>query len=314
YNCTQAELYAICRFIWLMCQEHLTGFADYKSKYTAALILENLALIKTVEAMPNHEARKAPIKDLRKDLIVERTDASNLFKLLGGYCTTAAGTDTVLSNAMLHEAGQVYFDKVNSGSWKEIAGLLTAMLSFVRNNTETLQTNGFMPASFLKRLEDKQVAFEAAKLKWETESEAAPASTDTKITANNDLKKRAMEVASDAALAFITQKAIAQKFVWATVAAQIRTERPTGLGGKITIGDTKKGLANVTVTIPSLGLSVKSDAEGRYEFMNLEAGSYTLEFTIEGYNTVVIADREVTTGVKGRLNVAMDAVAVAAFA
>jgi hypothetical protein len=314
YNCTQTELYKACRFAWLLCQEYIAEFADYKSIYNAAFIAQNLALINAVEGMDNHEARTAPVKDLRKDLVAERSDASDFFKLLKGYCATAFKDDTVTRNAMYDEAGQTYFNKISNGSWTDVAGLLTAMIPFVQNKKDILIEKGYMPEAFLTRLQDKQTSFKAARLKWETESAATPTSTDSKIVANNDLKIRVMEMLGDGQLVFIKDKDKAQKFVWTTIVSQMRAPRPTGLGGRVTIGDTKKGIANATATIASLNITVTCDADGRYEFMDIEAGKYTLEFKAEGYEPVVVEDRQVTEGVKGRLNVSMAAAVVAAAA
>lgn len=308
YSCSQAELYKACRFVWLQCQEYLTEFADYKSNYTAAFINENLARINTVEALPDHEARTAPVKDLRKELVAEREDASDFFKLLKGYCTTAFKDDTVNRDAMYGEAGQTYYEKVSGGSWAEISGLLTAMVPFVQNRKEVLMTKGFMPASFLTRLEAKQASFKAAEQTWKTKSAETPIDTDAKIIANNDLKVRAMEVITDGPLVFIKKKDIAQKFSWTGILSKVRAPKPSGLSGKITDAVTKAPLSNVTVTIASLGLTVVCDKAGRYEFSPLAAGIYSITFKAEGYKTVVVEAREVMEGITGRLNVVMETV------
>lgn len=308
YNCTQAELYKACRVVWLLCQEYLTEFADYKSIYTAAFIAENLALINTVKAMPDHEERMKPVKASQQDLVAERQDASDFYRLLFGYCTTAFESDPSFRESMYEEAGKSYFDKVGGGSWKEISGLLTAMVPFVRNKKDVLMTNGHMPAAFLTRLEAKQTSFIAARQLVDAQKEESPVGTDTKIIANNDLKTRAMAVIKDGPLVFLRKKDIAKKFVWATILSQVCTPRPTGLGGKITDAATKAPLSNVTATIKSLGLTVTCDKAGRYEFMSLPAGVFSIEFKAEGYKIFVVDAREVMEGVTGRLNVVMEMV------
>lgn len=306
YNCTQTDLYKACRFVWLLCQQYLTEFSDYKSNYTAAYIAENLALIAAVEAMADHEARSAPIKDLRQDLLAERQDAKDFWRLLEGYIEKAYKDDAVNKAAMLGEAGETYFNKVNSGSWAEIEGLLTAMVPFVQIRKEALMQKGFMSASFLTRLEAHQIKFNTAHQGWKTGNKATTPATEAKIIANNDLKNRAFEVLDDGKLALIKDKTNAQKFVWATILTQIRGVKPTGLGGRVTIQDDKKGIGNASVSIPALGLTVLCDKDGRYEFPTLTEGVYALEFKAEGYETLVVADREIKTGVKGRLNVELE--------
>lgn len=180
------------------------------------------------------------------------------------------------------------------------------MVPFVQTRKDELTQKAYMSASFLPRLEVHQIKFNTAHQVWKTETNATTPATEAKIVANNDLKNRAFEVLSDGKLALIKDKTNAQKFVWATILTQIRGVKPTGLGGKVTIQDGKKGIGIATVHIPSLGLTATCDKDGRYEFPTLTEGVYTLEFKAEGYHTLVVADREVKTGVKGRLNVELE--------
>jgi hypothetical protein len=307
YNCTQTELYKACRFIWLLCQQYLTAFADYKVNYTAAYIAENLALIQTVESSDDHDARTTPVKDLRKEFLAERTDAIDFWKQLKGYCETAFKGDTVLRDAMYGEAGQGYYDKITGGSWSEVAGLLSAMIPFVQNRKDVLMQKGFMPASFLTRLEENQTGFAAAYQTWKTQNETVSPATETRIIANNDLKNRAMEVLADGQRALIKDKANAQKFVWSAILTEIRGPKPTGLAGKVTDVATKGGIANATVTIVELNLTATTDKDGRYEFTVLSEGSYTIDIKATGYQTLVVEKRAVKGGMKGRLNGEMTA-------
>ena len=110
---------------------------------------------------------------------------------------------------------------------------------------------------------------------------------------------------------FYDNKIIAQKFVWATLLTAVRGVKPTGLGGKVIDGVKESPLSIATATIPSLGLTVGCDKDGRYQFPALTEGVYTLEFKADGYKTLVVEQRTVKAGVKGRLNVALEAIATA---
>ena len=237
----------------------MTELSNYKSVYTAAFILENLALIKSVEALDDYTARTAPVKDLRKSFIAERTDVTDYWKQFIGYCNTAYANDVVNRDAMLGEAGQTYYNKVSNGSWKEVEGLLSALVPFVQNHKDELMQKGYMPASFVTRLEEKQTSFYTAYQTWKSEDKATSPATEAKIIACNDLKDKAAQALSDAQKALIKDKATAQKFVWATILDQVRGEKPTGLGGKVTLQDAKKGNGVATVSISSLGLTVQCD-------------------------------------------------------
>jgi CarboxypepD_reg-like domain len=90
---------------------------------------------------------------------------------------------------------------------------------------------------------------------------------------------------------------------------QIRGVKETGISGKIFLKGSKKTLANVQISIPALGLTTTIDKDGLYEIIPLEASDYTLEIKAEGYKTIVIDNRTLKSGVIGRLNFVLEAIA-----
>ncbi len=310
YGCAQSELYTVCRNAWLLCQQYLTAFVAYKSKYSAAWINENLSLIMTAEAMEDHEARTAPVKDLRNNLADEKIEIAAFYKQLKGYLMDTYGNNKTTLDAVYTEMGQAYYDKMSNGSWTEVDGLMSAMIPFVRKNAEALKEKGFMPTDFLTRLEAAQLRFKAAYEAWKNGSAAISPATEAKIIANNELKTRVMAMLTDGQAVFAKDKATAQKFVWSTLLAKERGNRPTSLGGKVTDMGSKAPLSIATANIPSLGLTANCDESGRYEFPTITEGIYTIEFIAEGYQKLVVEDKEVKAGIKGRLSVAMEAIGV----
>lgn len=308
YNCTQSELYTTCRQIWLLCQQYLPQFADYKSLYTVAWITENLTLINVAETMPDHEARKNPVKDSRQSLKIEKGEGTDFFKMLQGYILKAYEKDETAQKAMLTEAGQTYFGNLKESSWSEVDGLFTAMVSFVKKHKDVLMAKGYMPASFITRLETTQTSFVTAHATWETDDKATAPASEVKITANNDIKNRAMEALSDGQRALIKDKINAKKFVWNTVLEQNRSPKVSGIGGTLTDKATKGPLSNVTVFLPALNLTAVTDKDGKYNFAPVAAGIYRLEFKLDGFQTVVVEEKEVKNNVMGRLNIEMVAV------
>lgn len=309
YNCSQSELYTTCRNSWLLCQQYLTDFADYKSKYTAALIAENLALINIVEALDDHEARTAPVKDLRQTLMTQKSDIIASYKQLKGYTAEAYQEDKTTLEAKYSEMGQSYYDKLGRGNWTDVSGLISAMIPFVKTCQVVLSEKGFMPASFLTRLEDIQTNFKAAYKSWKDENDATTNATEAKITANNDLKTRAMAVLTDGQAVFAKNKTLAQKFVWVTLLAAERGVKPSGFVGKVTDAVTGKPIPVASATIDALDKTVVCDKDGRYELSPIATEKCDITFKAEGYQTLVVAGRDVKTGVMGRLNVVLQAVA-----
>ncbi len=309
YGCTQPELYTTCRNSWLLCQQYLPEFADYKSKYTAALIAENLTLLDSVEAMPDLGARNEPVKGLRMDLMKEKADATTFYIRLKGYVAEAFKDEKTVQEARYTDMGQSYYEKLSAGNWEDVSGLFKSMLGLVKTHQAVLTTKGYMPTAFLTRLEDKETSFLAAHQSWSEERSANPTGTETKIVANNDLKLRVMEMLADGQAAFCDRKKLAQKFVWRMLLTDVRGVKPTGFSGKTIDTLTEVPLSNATVSIESLGKTVTCDKDGRFQLILPTADACTLIFKAEGYQTLVVADRNVKMGVMGRLNVKMEAVA-----
>ncbi len=309
YGCTQPVLYTTSRNAWLLCQQYLPEFDEYKNKYTPDLIAENLALINTVEALPDHEARTAPVKDFRQILLTQKFDITVLYKQLKGYTAETFKDDKTTLEAKYSELGQSYYDKLGKSNWTDVSGLVSAMVPFVKTYQVVLSEKGFMPASFLSRLEEKQTAFKAAYQSWKDEDEATTNATEIKITANNDLKTRVMSMLADGQAVFAKDKTLAQKFVWKTLLAQERGVQPTGLSGKVLDKATDAPLSIAMVEIETINKTVQCDEEGRYELKDVPADKLKISFKAEGYKTLVVEGRDVKMGVMGRLNVKMEAVA-----
>lgn len=310
YGCSQSELYTTCRNAWLLCQMYLSQFMAYKSKYSAAFVAENLALITTVEEMDNFEARKAPVKELRKDVLNEKADATALYVRLKGYVTEAYRDNKKALEASYTEMGQAFYEKLNAKGGTDVSGLLSAMIPFVRSHQTELKEKGYMPDGFLGQLEEKQTSFTAAHQSWKDEADTQLDATSAKVAANNDLKARVMAMLADGQVAFCNDKATAQKFVWATLLAPVRGMKPTGFTGKISDKATEGPLSIVTIFIESLNMTVACDKNGRFQFVVPTADKLTIVFKAEGYQTVTMEAKEVKAGVMSRLNVEMEAVVV----
>ncbi|MBL7815877.1 MAG: hypothetical protein JNL70_12755 [Saprospiraceae bacterium] len=308
YSCSQAELYTTCRTAWLLCQQYLQGFSAYKSKYTPEFITDNLALISSVESMGGFVARTMPVKELRKELLNEKSDLMAFFVRLKGYVVEVFKGDKKSLEANCTEMGQAYYDKIGSSNWSDVSGLLSAMVPYVKSNQALLMEKGYMPATFLSQLEEKEISFKAAYETWKGEYEASPDATNSKIVANNDLKERVMAMLADGQAAFFNDKTIAQKFVWATLLAPVRGLKPMGFTGKTTDKTSEGPLSKAMLCIDSLNMRVPCDKNGRYQAVVPTAEKLTLVFKAEGYEDLVLEAQEVKLGVMSRLNVAMKAI------
>jgi len=70
-----------------------------------------------------------------------------------------------------------------------------------------------------------------------------------------------------------------------TLQADVERSTIAELSGFITDASTGEAVADAEVTISETGDSATSDAEGWFSFTELEAGTYTVEVNLEGYES-----------------------------
>jgi hypothetical protein len=305
YECSQPDLYTLCRLIWLLCRQHIVKFGAYKSKYTIAFIDDNLALIKTAEGLSSYATHAETAKSSLKNVGAEQSDAAIFFKWIKGYIKEAYADDKTLYDAQIIEAGQSNFSKVTRGDWREVSGLYDAMVRFVQTYQTDLMTKGYMPSDFPDRLKASQTSFNAAHENYKTDSAGTANTTEAKIIANNELKNKAAAALADGQIIFAADEKTADRFVWATILAEVRGARPSGLGGTITNAETKDAIGTASISITALDKTVATNDKGQYEFPTLPVGACTVEFKAEGYEPQTVKDRDIKLGVMGRLNIAL---------
>ena len=310
YPCSQADLYNINRDAWYSCSLRLSDFAAVKSKYTEAYVAEALALVNAADALPDSTSRYAPTKNLRVDLIDCNNEVLDCFDLLMGYIEEAFRADKV--KTMKEDAGQKYVTKAKALSWSGTTSLLSSAMPFLTKYKDVLISDGFMPLTFYDRFVAAKKAFEATYKAWNTSDKASFELTDDKINANNDIYARLNVLLSDAQKALKKDEQAAKQFTLAFLLSQARGTKAAGFKGKVTIGETKKTLAEATISILSLGKSEVTDKNGRYDFSPLASGFYAVQVEAEGYETAVFEKYEVEIGKVGRLNIALQPVAVTA--
>ena len=200
YGSSQQELYNACRFAWQLCETHKNTFAEYKSKYTEAYILQQLAQIDAADALDDSTARYTAAQNLRVKLVEKKDEFMVLFNRLMGYITDAYQVNIAVN--MKKSAGQGLYNKANSEHWTSMTGLLSAAVPFANTHKADLCADDNMPADFDERLQTKKAEFEAIYKLWNAADTAASTQTDTKIIANNAIYSNMMAMLTDAKLAF----------------------------------------------------------------------------------------------------------------
>ena len=306
YNCSQAELYSICRDGWQSCRGVLLALSAYKSKYDETFITTNLAEIDAAEELPNSIARYAPTKSLRVDLVKQNDEVTNCFLLLKGYIEESYRDEK--QGIMMEAAGQPYYKKAVAYQWTNTTALLSAASSFMTANMTDLTTDGGMTTAFHTRFVKAKTDFSSALTAWKNSDKDSYSMTDDKVIANNGIYAKLLALMSDVQKVFKKDEAMAKQFTFKFLLSQARGTKAAGVKGKVMDGMTKKTVSEVPVSIPALNKTLQTDDEGRFEFSPLAAGFYTIVLERVGYEKVILEDYEVEIGKIGRLNIELVAV------
>ncbi len=307
YTCSQASLYAVSRLVWQTVQDNLSLFAGFDSTYTNETITQNREFIKTVERLPDLNARREAVAVLS----LEYDKKVDAVVLLAKYLKDAIerGFEDEVKNIMLDSAGFDYFQKVKQGNANAISSFLSSALGFVADKADTLTTKGKLPADFLTKLTAADTAFEDVLSRYNAAVKATKTKKDEKIIGNNEVFARLQQVLADGRTIHLESPDLAKAYQFSAFLSQVESTKNAGINGKITMPSGKKGIALITVTEPISGKTYTSDKDGYYEIAPLSMGSYTLVFSADGYITQTISGLEVQKGVVKRVNVEMMAVA-----
>jgi len=277
-------------------------FEAFSPKYSEAFLTELSAKIIEVETRTGTKVFLAQQKALTTKLYEDVDSLRPKLTRLEGYLFLAKGT----LNVAAADFGISAVRKKMSG--KDVEGLLdrlTHTLQLVGSNTAALEAVGFT-AEAKTELESVKQLIQATNLEQNLkmdEKEAGVQSNDGLLTELMDMVTEIMDIGKRLYKYDNTEKT--GDYTASTIKGRIRHE-----GGSITPTPTlpEEGILLGAVTDkandkPMLGVSVEiaekellqiTDEDGEYNFDALEAGSYTVKATMEGYVDTVIQNVTVT--------------------
>ena len=307
YNISQSDLYLIFDYVCDLSEANLANLTAYKSKYTVDFFKTFRTDISAASDMPDSIARYAPVKVERLEVVALKEDIIYYFQMLKGYINDAY-PDAEINKIMVSAAGQQYVVKAKAANWAAVKSLLSAAVPFIQAHLAELKANNNMPADFLTRFAKLKTDFEAIYKSWNNKDADSSDLTGDKISSNNAIFEKGTAVLADAQIVFKRDALTAKKFTMSSIMGQIRGTRAAGLSGKVGLMGTKTMLENVKISINLLNKSVVTDKDGRFDLSPIAAGFYTIEIEAEGYETIVLENYEIKTGMIGRLKVEMQTV------
>lgn len=306
YPCPQQELYTIARAGWRSFLMYLTAFTLYKVKYTAAFAQARLDEIDAAADLPDDQARSADSEELRIKLQQAAKVCLNKFQTLKRYIADAYPPE--LQKPHTEAAGQKHYEKASNNNWDSVKGLVTSGINYLKQHQADLSNNDNMPNTFLAEFEDTKKAFAQLHDAFLTSEETAQIQTQTKIKANNEVYNKLMGMFLDGQEIFREDEAVKRKFIFADLLYLVGGAGTSGVKGYVTDAQTQQVINDVIVSIVFKDRSTQTDNEGRYQMLQIASGYYTLQFEKTGYQTLLIENHEVKTGITSQLDVTLQAI------
>jgi hypothetical protein len=279
YNCTQSELYAVCRITWNSYAENQTDFESLNTNYTVVAGTDALAAIDTAEALPDVQARGSIPENLRISLSNAAITARFEWKKLISHIHHSFPEQN--HKALEEEAGSLMYDKAANNNWEVLTTMLTAGSNFITAHSAALATGG-MPPTYPAAYEAARSAYNVLYIQFTDAKHDLKEGTDEKLIANNNIFKVVRLMLDDGQLIYLTNPAKFDRFVWDSILANVSSNPGNGGGGnELTFSGTVTD--NVTVALIA---GATLEADGEFVANTDAVGEFTKTFTIDEPLTV----------------------------
>ena len=304
YNCTQAELYAVCALGWESFGQNIEKFSSMKPKYTDAFLAERKAELEQVMLMHNHFQRSSVHESMRIELKQMAEKGLGMWKVLQSHIREAFPGEN--RKAKMRGAGQDFFDAAYAFKWEACQNLLLSGNTFIREHSVDLLAKNNMDPAFPEAFAAQLQAFNTLYLKYLDTVKQGELNTRSKTEANNKLYNELRSMFADARILFKGNDAMLKLFSFSAMLNQISGPGTAGLKGFIA------GLPEPVDVHPGLelkllesGKTAQIGEDGAYRFSQVAAGNYTLQVKADGFQTLSLPVT-VNTGSFTLLNVAME--------
>jgi hypothetical protein len=287
YDCTQAELYAICTLGWNSCSDHLIDFTNLKPYYTAAYVTAKKAAIAAAKALPHETARAGEIKNARVLLAEKGGECLVKWQALKRHIEDAFAKNQL--DGMLDQAGQVYYATAKRENWEDLELLMISGSTFIDDNSAALLANDNMPVGFEAEFDGLKDEYSALYESFKGLEQGAKELTIAKINANNVLFEELMKMFRDGVHIFRVNEAIRERFVWKVVKELVSSStgnpNEVTLSGILTDNVTNEPIAGAQFVVGPYSFETEGDGSFLQKFEISEPTTYDVTITAEGYVT-----------------------------
>lgn len=281
FNCSQADLYMICRMGWQSCEEQLPAFAAFKAKYTPVFIADRRAEIDAAEALPNFQTRDAISETFRIQSSELLKQCLSNWQKLKRYIADAWPEN--LQKPKLEAAGQKDYTRAAEENWDAARALLTAGMQFIDDNTAALTANDNMPSTFQGAFKTAKGDFETKHQEFLNSQESNAAKAEDKNIANNDIHAKVMAMFLDGQEIFKNNDAIKKQFVFEQVLLLVSGPGTAGFKGTVIDSVTGLPIEDVVFTLKGSDKTTTTDQDGRFSILQLAAQEWEVAVVKAGY-------------------------------
>jgi hypothetical protein len=302
YNCTQQELYTVCRLGWQSFEQHLVTFTDFKKKYEPPFAADRIAEVEAAATLPDDQARGAVSETFRIQLEQLSKICLANWQKLKRYIADAWPPE--LQKPNIEAAGQNHYNKAGNNDWEAVRALLTSGSNFLTANQITLEAGNNMPAAFIATFNNTKTDFETKHQEFLDSEETAVIQSDIKVKTNNDIHTKLMAMFLDGQELFKTDTATVKQFIFEQVLNLASGTGTAGFRGIVTDKETSFPIEGVSISIKGTEKATLSDADGKFIITQVAAGSYIIDASKEAYEVTQI-NQVVKTGTISTLNFTM---------
>lgn len=225
YNCTQAELYAICIIGWKSYNDNLVDFSDFSTKYDAQFATDALQAVQSAKELPDFQARNEPSETSHIQLVSTVLICNRNWRKLRRHIVNAFAKDIV--KGKIEAAGEEHYKKSIASSWAETELMLTSATTFITENATEL-TAGGMPAQFTTDFSTAKTNFLNLYGTFTGSEQDEVEGTDAKIIANNGIYDTLMVMFEDGQVIFEENPAKRERFIFTRVKDLISSSATSG--------------------------------------------------------------------------------------
>jgi len=304
YNCAQSELYGVGRLGWVSYAEFLADFSAIRGYYTGPYGVAARAQLDAAAALPDSQARNAVTEGYRVELTHLGDACLDRWQILKRIATTSFPPD-MLKNR-LEAAGSMYYQQAANHNWDKLSSLNESAATFMVTYNAELSADDNMPDSFPTDYETDMTAFSAKLLQFLHSEAIGKIETANKITANNTVYEKLMNMFKDGQEIFKDNPEVKDLFTFSTLLEQVSGHGQAGLRGLLKSALDAQPVSEAVVMILETSDTTNGEPDGHYLLKPVPSGTYTVRVTAPGYRDKVIHNVVISIGVVSTLDIELD--------